>query len=134
MAKPKPYFLIADDDPDDQFMLQDVITTLYSEEVGCHFVDNGVELIRFLDKMNHRPNLVILDLNMPQKDGREALRDIRSNPDLASVPIVILTTSQLEKDLEYCQIYGISGYYHKPNSISELREIFRKLHQQYFLQ
>jgi CheY-like chemotaxis protein len=133
MAKQKPYFLIADDDPDDQFMLQDVITTLYLEEVGCLFVDNGAELIQFLDTMNHRPNLVILDLNMPQMDGRETLRDLQAKPNLTTIPIVILTTSQVEEDIHYCRQFGAAGYFHKPSSVSELREIIRTLYQEYFV-
>jgi CheY-like chemotaxis protein len=135
MFAAKPYFLIADDDPDDQFMLQDMIEAISSENAETRFVENGVELIQFLKQLNGSsswPNLVILDLNMPKMDGRQALDEIKSDPKLAAIPIVVMTTSQVDEDIHYCQQAGVNGYYQKPSSISDLRDIITHIYQAYF--
>jgi CheY-like chemotaxis protein len=131
------YFLIADDDPDDQFLIGEVIRSIAPEDIGTRFVNNGMELTDFLDLLNgtaSRPGLMIMDLNMPRKDGRQALGEIKANPDLASIPIVILTTSQSEEDMHYCRKLGVAGYYRKPSSIAELRDIIAKLYMDFFQQ
>jgi CheY-like chemotaxis protein len=135
LIAPKSLFLVAEDDPDDQFMIKDVINDACCQEFDTHFVENGVELINYLnnkDAVARRPNLLMLDLNMPRMDGREALRKIKADPKLAAIPIVILTTSQVEEDVQYCRRFGVAGYFHKPSSIAELREIIGTLCQEYF--
>jgi CheY-like chemotaxis protein len=134
MDKLKPFFLIAEDDPDDQFLMENVINEICPDTIDTHFVKNGVELIDKLlqkDGVFRWPDLVILDLNMPQKDGRQALREIKADPNLAAIPIIIMTTSQVHEDVRYCQDLGVVGYFQKPSSISELRAIIRKLVQEY---
>jgi two-component system, response regulator len=136
MDEIRPYYLIADDDPDDQFLIQEIISELPSEDIETRYVNNGLELIHFLTRMNGQmklPNLIILDLNMPQMDGREALRAIKALPDLSAIPIVVLTTSQVEEDFHFCQSFDVDGYFRKPSSISELRAIIHKLHHAYFV-
>jgi len=64
---------------------------------------------------------------MPGKDGRTALRELKADPNLASIPVVVLTTSHNEADLKYCQNYGVAGYYRKPGSMGELKEIIYSL-------
>jgi CheY-like chemotaxis protein len=64
---------------------------------------------------------------MPRKDGRTALRELKADPELSSIPVVILTTSNASEDEHFCQRYGVAGYYHKPSSIAEMRSIFGKL-------
>jgi CheY-like chemotaxis protein len=124
----RPLFLIAEDDPDDQLLLREVIEIVCDLTLETHFVWNGVELMNFLKtEMRGKPNLILLDLNMPGKDGRTTLREIKADPNLAGIPVVVLTTSQNEADLHYCQNYGVSEYYHKPSSIIELQEILRSL-------
>src|SRR5690554_5967749 len=98
----QPRILIAEDDPDDQLMLQDAF-----EETCKHcqlrFVSDGVELMGLLlDEVNAvpLPDLLLLDLNMPLKDGRQALVEIRSEPALQQLPTVILTTSKNDEDRE----------------------------------
>jgi DNA-binding response OmpR family regulator len=74
-----------------------------------------------------RPGLVILDLNMPRKDGRTALRELKADRKLADIPVVILTTSRWEEDERICLRSGADGFYHKPSSIRELEEIIDQL-------
>ena len=123
-------FLVAEDDPDDQMFIHDVVREVCPPELHLHIVDDGIELLDFLrDRLANstKPRLIILDLNMPRKNGREALKDIKTNPELVDIPTVILTTSNREEDVEYCSRYGIAGYYRKSGPISEWREIFKKL-------
>src|SRR5205807_1849974 len=95
--------LMADDDDDDRLLAQDALRESKLEG-DLRFVENGEEL---LDYLNHRgkyqnpadaprPALILLDLNMPRKDGREALREIKADPELKRIPVVVLTTSKAE--------------------------------------
>lgn len=135
MTDPRNFFLIADDDMDDQFLIQDVIRSVCPEEIETRFVNNGMELMDFLGQLNGQtawPGVVILDLNMPRKDGRQALQEIKADPTFSNIPVVILTTSQAAEDIANCRKLGAAGFYQKPSSISELREIILKLYQEYF--
>lgn len=127
-------FLFAEDDPDDQFLIYTIAKEVCPPELKLHFVKNGVELLNFLQEKvdgSFKPRLIVLDLNMPRKDGREALKDIKNDPNLADIPTVILTTSSREEDLEYCSRYGIEGYYQKSGPASEWREMFEKFCEDY---
>jgi CheY-like chemotaxis protein len=74
---------------------------------------------------------VVLDLNMQVKDGRTTLREIKADPALASIPVVILSTSADQADIDYCKKNGAAAYYRKPGSILELVEILRALRKEY---
>jgi two-component system, response regulator len=135
MVKSKSLLLVAEDDPDDQFLIQDVIDRVSLVDIEARFVENGVDLIACLEEKNEKsnpPQLVMLDLNMPLMDGREALRRIKNNPSLSGIPIVILTTSRAEEDVQYCRRFGVAAYYNKPSSIAELKQIIRDLVDKYF--
>jgi CheY-like chemotaxis protein len=126
--EPKPLLLIAEDDPDDQLLFRDAIDVACAPVFETHFVWSGAELLRFLKThAEYQPGLVVLDLNMPGKDGRTVLREIKADPSLANIPIAILTTSHSKADLQYCHDHGVIAYYHKPSSMAELKEIFRNL-------
>lgn len=127
-----PTVLIADDDPDDRLM----ITEAFTERCrGCQlgFAQDGVQLMRILNReeplpgsegvMGENPDLILLDLNMPLMDGREALQEIKTNPALQHVPTVIMTTSDNEDDIRFCYDAGANSYLVKPSSYSELLDI-----------
>ncbi len=131
--KTQALLLVAEDDPDDQYFLQEAIAVVCPREVETCFALDGTQLIKLLQekiKEAHPRNLVVLDLNMRVKDGRTTLREIKSDPTLADIPVVVLTTSTNEDDLEYCKHYG-AVYYRKPNSIIELVKIIRTLYREY---
>lgn len=133
MEKNKPYFLVAEDDLDDQFLLQEMFSH-FCDRTRARFLQNGVELMNFLENKKDNPvlpSLVLLDLNMPYKDGRKALSEIRENPDLESLPVVVLTTSSNEKDIQYCREKGVDAFYTKPSSMDELRGIIKCICFQY---
>jgi CheY-like chemotaxis protein len=122
----KPILLIAEDDPDDQILIQDAVEDACLQDVETRVVWDGIELMAYLHGIAQgegKPGLVLLDLNMPRKDGRVALREIKADPSLADIPVAVLTTSSAEVDAEYCSRFGVVGYYRKPGSMTELREI-----------
>ena len=95
--------LIADDDADDRMLISDALRESRVSN-DLHFVENGEELLdylrnrgKFSDALKFpRPGLILLDLNMPKMDGREALKEIKETPELKSIPVVVLTTSKAE--------------------------------------
>ncbi len=131
--KTQALLLVAEDDPDDQYFFQEAIAVVCPHEIETHFVWDGAQLMNLLrekTKETHRRNLVVLDLNMRVKDGRMTLREIKSDPAFASIPIVVLSTSSSEEDIEYCRHYGVA-YYRKPDSITGLVKIIRTLYREY---
>lgn len=125
--------LIAEDDPDDQYFFQEAIEVVHPQDVETHFVWDGAQLMRLLresTKKTYHRNLVVLDLNMRVQDGRATLKELKTDPAFAGIPVVVLTTSDNEEDEEYCKQYG-AVYYRKPSSIVELVKIVRVLYQDY---
>lgn len=126
--------LMADDDEDDRILAQDAMkeSRVLNE---LHFVEDGVELLAYLngeDKYADRdtyplPGLILLDLNMPKKDGREALSDIKKNPALRRIPVVILTTSKAEEDMLRGYDLGAASYITKPVTFDSLVELMKAL-------
>ena len=112
--------LMADDDADDRMLAQDAMA---ESRLGNAFrcVEDGQELMDYLNRAGKyatidapRPGLILLDLNMPRKDGRQALEEIKSNPDLRRIPVVILTTSKTEEDVLRSYDLGANSFITKP--------------------
>ncbi len=80
---------------------------------------------------SYRKNLVVLDLNMQVKDGRTVLLDIKADPAFADIPVVVLTTSDNQDDIDYCLQNGAAAYYQKPSKITDLVKIIRNLCQDF---
>ena len=129
--------LVAEDDEDDRFLMQEALeeNRLANE---LHFVEDGEELMDYLyhqgkysePKLAPRPSLILLDLNMPRKDGREALKEIKSDPNLRQIPIVVLTTSKAEIVRTYD--LGVSSFIAKPVGFTSLVEIIKTLGKYWF--
>jgi CheY-like chemotaxis protein len=126
--------LMADDDPDDRFLTQEACRELMSCR-DLRFVEDGEELMRYLlrqgryadPKVSPRPGLILLDLNMPKKDGRRALAEIKGDPDLQSIPVAIWTTSEEEEDRIQCLNAGADDYVTKPAGYAELVSSIERL-------
>lgn len=126
--------LMADDDEDDRMMTKEALEEARLADV-IHFVEDGEDLMDYLlrrgayaeAKHSPRPDLILLDLNMPKKDGREALKDIKSDPALRRIPIVVLTTSKAEEDIYRTYDLGASSYITKPASFEGLISIIKTL-------
>lgn len=116
--------LIAEDDADDRFLLQTAFEEKgYSDKL--EFVENGMELIAYLDnnhknKRNNFPKFILLDLNMPKKDGREVLKELKQHTLYKKIPIVIFTTTKNENEIRRCYEMGANTYVVKPSSFSDL--------------
>jgi CheY-like chemotaxis protein len=105
--------LVADDDADDRFLTEAALTR--NGGVGdVRFVADGVELLEALAQRGERPGIVLLDLNMPRKDGREALREIKDHEGLRAIPIVVFTTSTDDADVRTSYELGASSVITKP--------------------
>ncbi len=140
MKHEKPItLLIADDDADDRTLLRDALReNRLANEV--QYVENGVELMDYLKrrgpyaeaKKSPRPGLILLDLNMPKKDGREALKEIKGDPTLRDIPIVILTTSKAEEDIYRTYHLGVNSFITKPVTFDSLVAITRDLSRYWF--
>jgi len=131
--------LLADDDPDDRLLTKQALAENRLAN-DLRFVENGEELLDYLYRLGKyrdpasspRPGLILLDLNMPKKDGREALEEIKSNPDLRQIPIVILTTSKTEEDIYRSYNLGVNSYIAKPVTFQGLVEVMRTLGKYWF--
>ena len=119
------FILIAEDDADDRFLLNAAF-----EENGfkdkLHFVENGVELLDFLHSITQNnlsaklPSFILLDLNMPKKDGREVSKELKQNPLYKKIPVIIFSTTNNEQEMRRCYELGANSYITKPNSFESL--------------
>jgi len=139
-TKRKPIvILLAEDDPDDQLMIKEA---LEENRVINNFyiVEDGVELMDYLKNKGKysnpasapRPGIILLDLNMPRKDGREALQEIKGDPDLCTIPVIVLTTSKVEEDILRTYNIGASSFITKPVSFEDLVEVMKILKKYWF--
>jgi len=130
--------LIADDDPDDRELALDALreSRLLNP---IHFVKDGIELLEFLKRTGAyardpapRPGVILVDLNMPRMDGREAIAEIKRDPALRQIPIVVLTTSKAEEDIFRTYDLGVSSYVVKPVTFGALVDVMRELGRYWF--
>lgn len=134
----QPVIVCADDDADDRMLVQDAF-----EEAGVsghlQFVENGEQLLDYLTHKNGfdsnnapKPDVILLDLNMPRKDGREALGEIKLHSDLKRIPVIILTTSKAAEDVSRSYELGASGFITKPVTYEGLVDVARILRKYWF--
>jgi CheY-like chemotaxis protein len=131
--------LIADDDPDDRQMTKEALEENYLLN-DLRFVENGEELMHYLKREgayaqladSPRPGLILLDLNMPKKDGREALREIKSDPLLRRIPVIVHTTSKTEEDILRSYNLGVNCFITKPVSFKDLLDVTKSIGQYWF--
>ena len=120
--------LVADDDADDCVLIKKAIVEIKAP-YGLSFVSDGVSTPRFslwsraLLQRSAKPDLILLDLNMPKLDGRGALSLIKKDKDLRSIPVVIFSTSRAPSDMEFTSNLGAKSYITKPSSFNELKSI-----------
>lgn len=131
--------LMADDDEDDCMLAQEALTESRLAN-KLHIVHDGEELIDYLYRRGKyqqattspRPGLILLDLNMPRKDGREALAEIKADPNLRPIPIVVLTTSKSEEDIYRSYGLGANSFITKPVTFASLVEVMRTIGKYWF--
>lgn len=131
--------LMADDDADDRALTKEAL------EEGrlmntIRFVEHGEELLEYLKRTGRyappadapRPGLILLDLNMPRKDGRVVLKEIKSDPELRTIPVVVLTTSKADEDVYRSYDLGVNSYIVKPVTFEALVDILQTLEKYWF--
>jgi CheY-like chemotaxis protein len=131
--------LMADDDPDDRLFAKEALQESRLAN-GLHFVEDGEELMDYLSQRGAYagpaaappPGLILLDLNMPRKDGREALEEIKADPDLRRIPVVVLTTSKAEEDILRSYDLGASSFIIKPVTFESLVDVMKTLARYWF--
>ena len=134
-----PVIVIADDDEDDLKLAQDAMVRA---QINCDIrvVKDGHELMDYLRLTGiynggdavPRPDLILLDLNMPRKDGRQALKEIKSCTSLKSIPVVAFTTSNSKSDINKMYELGANSYLVKPDSYHELVELMKVITMYWF--
>lgn len=131
--------LLAEDDMDDRRLAAEALrqTRLPGE---LRYVDDGEGLMEYLLRRGRfadpaqspRPGIILLDLNMPRMDGREALRAIRLHPEFRRIPVVVMTTSKSRDDVRYCYELGVNSFICKPTTFAGLVEVMTLLGRYWF--
>ncbi len=135
MSSGKPIIiLVVDDDPDDRMLIEDAFieSKLQNER---RYVNDGVELIEYLQHKGEysdpekapRPGVILLDLNMPRMDGREALAAIKADPYHRQIPVIVLTTSKAEEDILRSYNLGVNSFISKPVTFDGLVDVVNVL-------
>lgn len=119
------YVLLAEDDDDDFLIFSLAVDDLTSVRVELKRAENGDILMRLLDEKH--PDLLFLDLLMPCKDGRQCIREIRSNRKFDSLPIIVYSSMSDLESIEFCYREGSNLYARKPSSLSDLKTILEKI-------
>ncbi len=131
--------LYADDDAEDRMLVKDAwAENRLANEL--HFVEDGEELMDYLRRRGNYthladqplPGMILLDLNMPRKDGREALQEIKADPRLRSIPVVVLTTSKAEEDILRAYDLGVNSFILKPVTFQSLVDLTLTLSKYWF--
>ena len=121
--------LLVEDDPGDVVLIKEAFE--YNKvHNALHHVSDGVEALDFLNRRNShekapRPDLILLDLNLPRKDGREVLEEIKADQDLRTIPVVVLTTSEAEEDILRSYRLHANAYVTKPVDFDRFIEVVR---------
>lgn len=139
MYNTNPIIAVAEDDLDDQLLIVEALKEA-NLVVRLVFLNNGIELLEYLYRLGRYqkpsdspvPGLVLLDLNMPRLDGREALRKMRADTNLIYIPVVALTTSNNPEEIELVYELGANGYVCKPNSFGGLVNALKVIYSYWF--
>jgi two-component system, response regulator len=130
-------FIITEDDDDDFLVIEKSFQKVGFKEHDLIRVTDGESLLRILRAYeeekkttgNTWPVIILLDLNMPKMDGRQALTQIKSDPQLKMIPIMVFTTSKAIEDIQYCYSLGANAYFIKPSSFNEFQEMIQTIGQ-----
>ncbi len=130
---------MADDDPDDRLMAMEALEESHLNN-ELHLVEDGEELFNYLKRKGKykdlkkypKPGIILLDLNMPKKDGRQTLKELKEDEELRKIPVIILTTSKAEEDILRTYDLGANSFITKPVTFEGLVEVIKKLGEYWF--
>jgi two-component system response regulator len=131
--------LIAEDDLDDRAWIEQAFIESGFEDT-LFFVQDGIELMQYVRKQGRfaspgtapLPDLILLELNMPNMDGRQALAELKAEPEIRRIPVVVLTVSTDEQDIRHTYDHGGAGFIIKPETFDGMLEVVRVLNQYWF--
>lgn len=132
MNQKKPFLiLMADDDPDDRLLAQEALREIRIDDC-LEFVEDGEQLMAYLQRegdygngVAQRPDLILLDLNMPRKNGREVIEELKADPKLRRIPVIVFTTSSAEEDIIRSYELGVNSFIVKPASFEGFIDVMR---------
>ncbi|MDH4127631.1 MAG: response regulator [Spirochaetota bacterium] len=136
--KPK-VILVAEDNPADQELLKRIFEK-HGVNAEMHIVDDGIDLLNYLKAKtnsmpkpsNPRPDIILLDINMPRMDGKQALKAIKEDKNLKDIPVIMFTTSHHERDINESYFLGASSYITKPADIEEFDQFVKHFNDYWF--
>ncbi len=125
--------LVVEDNAGDRFLIQQTLKGI-CPDWKLHFAENGVDATDFLHQTGAftaapRPQLVIVDLNLPRKDGREVLAEIKQDPALQTIPVIIFSSSRIASDVENCYRLGANAFLTKPSELDDFTTAIKSLAQ-----
>lgn len=135
----KQPILIAEDDADDRYLIQTAFSEVgYPEPID--FVENGIEVFSYLENIcasnndveKALPGFILLDLNMPKKDGREVLKELKQHPVFKKIPVIVFTTTKNEIEIRRCYELGANSYVVKPISFDALLKVVENIRSFWF--
>jgi CheY-like chemotaxis protein len=135
----KQPILIAEDDADDRYLLQTAFSEIgYPDQID--FVENGIEVMNYLDniytsnnmEVKALPGFILLDLNMPKKDGREVLKELKQHPVFKKIPVIVFTTTKNEIEIKRCYELGANSYVVKPITFDALLKVVENIRSYWF--
>ena len=127
-----PRMIIAEDDLDDQLLIKEALLESGLKPDTIVFVQDGQALLNYLRTSESKPSLILLDLNMPKMDGREALREIKKDATFSHIPVVIFTTSKNEDDIQLTYRTGGNSFFTKPALFDDLVETMQVIKRYWF--
>ncbi len=124
--------LLVEDNPADVRLTQEALKEAANATTRLHVASDGVEALAFLRRQDGhaaapRPALILLDLNLPRVDGRQVLAEVKSDPDLRRIPVVVLTTSPAEEDILHAYDRHVNSYIRKPVDLDRFLEVLKAI-------
>ena len=135
MGSKKVHFLIAEDDDDDFFIIEKSLKERGADDFRIDRFEDGESLLEYLKTFEFQEEagcVVLLDLNMPKKDGRQVLKEVKTDEQLKKIPILILTTSNAPEDILQCYQLGANAYFIKPSNFGEFRDMIQAIGNHWF--
>lgn len=124
--------LLIEDDEDDYELFVDALNTVPDARFEVTRMRNGVEALSYLQKQgNEKPHYIVLDINLPLKDGFETLREIKAQPDLHHIPVYIFSMSAHQHHIEKSWAYGCDAYHQKPNTVKDYEACVIRMFSEY---
>ena len=131
MSDRRPTVLLVEDSAEDVLLTQEAFEA-QDFDAQLQVVEDGEKAMRWLRSGQSSPDLVLLDLNLPRKDGREVLKEMKADPDLSDIPVVVLTTSAAQEDIREAYCSHVNSYVRKPVTFDKLVEAVRHLGSYWF--